>query len=731
LAVGKDQTLALLNSHFGYDRFRPWQEDIISNVLSRRDTLVLMPTGGGKSLCYQLPALYFDGLTLVVSPLIALMKDQVDVLQANGIAAEFINSSLDPEEINRVQRSAQQGRLKILYLAPERLAQSRFRSFLHTLRVSLIAIDEAHCISEWGHDFRPEYRNLNALRSEFPGVPVIALTATATNRVRQDIVAQLQLWEPRTFLASFNRANLTYLIQPKKDAFAGLLAHLRRHEDESTIIYCYSRRETEALSADLNAQGLRALPYHAGLDGSMRMQAQEKFIRDEVPIIVATIAFGMGIDKPDIRLVVHYALPKSLEGYYQETGRAGRDGLPSDCVLLYSYGDRTKQEFFINQIVDRLERQNAQQKLEQVVEFCELQTCRRRFLMEYFGERWDEERCNGCDVCLTPGEEFEATEISQKILSAVIRTGERFGINHVIGVLRGVKTRRIIELGHDQLKVYGIARDFTDDELKQISGLLLAKRLLVKNGREYPTLAVTQAGLTFLRQRERLTLARPKQSAEVIPVPRASTLEYDQSLFEQLRSCRKKMADDRNVPPYVIFSDVSLQEMSYYRPQSLVSFAGIHGVGKAKLQEYGEVFLAVIRRHAGTHGLTERPIPPRQRNPVRQSERTAARPQKGSTYDETRELFLQSLSITEIANRRGLSEDTILKHLERLVEAGERLEFDHLMPSPARLATIEAAFQKADSQFLAPVRELLGQEYSYQELKLVSLYRRQRQALAT
>jgi ATP-dependent DNA helicase RecQ len=727
LAVREDQTLALLNSHFGYQSFRPLQEDIISNVLSRKDTLVLMPTGGGKSLCYQLPALCFDGLTLVVSPLIALMKDQVDVLQANGIAAEFINSSLAPEEINRIQRSAQQGLLKILYLAPERLAQTRFRSFLRNLEVSLIAIDEAHCISEWGHDFRPEYRNLNSLRTEFPGVPVIALTATATNRVREDIVAQLQLREPRTFLASFNRANLTYLIQSKADAFAGLLAHLRRHENESTIIYCYSRRETEALSADLNARGLQSLPYHAGLDRGVRIQTQENFIRDQVPIIAATIAFGMGIDKPDIRLVVHYALPKSLEGYYQETGRAGRDGLPSDCVLLYSYGDKTRQEFFINQIGDRLERQNARQKLEQVVEFCELQTCRRRFLMKYFGERWDEVRCNGCDVCLTPKEDFEATEITQKILSAVIRTGERFGINHIVGVLRGVTTRRVRELKHDQLKVYGIAREFREEELKQISGLLVANGMLVKNGGEYPTLAVTQVGHTFLKQREQLTLARPKQSTGAVPIPGAPALEYDQSLFEQLRSCRKKLADDRNVPPYVIFSDVSLREMACYLPQTTASFALVHGVGQAKLAEYGEEFLAVIRRHAGPHGLAERPIPARQRLPARQGERRA---RMGPTYEETRKLLLERLPVSEIANRRGLSEDTVLKHLERLIEAGEGLELGHLMPPPARLARIEAAFQQADSQFLAPVRELLGAEYSYQEIKLVLLYRRQRQAAA-
>ena len=726
---GRDnQTLALLKSQFGYDHFRPLQEDIIANVLSLKDSLVLMPTGGGKSLCYQLPALCFDGLTLVVSPLIALMKDQVDALKANGIAAEFVNSTLSPAEIDRVKRNAQQGKLKILYLAPERLAQSQFRNFLHALNVSLIAIDEAHCISEWGHDFRPEYRNLKTLRSEFPGVPVIALTATATNRVREDIVAQLQLRQPPTFLASFNRANLTYLIQPKKGAFNALLVHLRRHENLPTIIYCFSRRETEDLSADLNVQGLKALPYHAGLDNSLRMATQDKFIRDEVPIIVATIAFGMGIDKPDIRLVVHYALPKSLEGYYQETGRAGRDGLPSECVLLYSYGDKAKQEFFIDQIENDLERQNARQKLEQVVEFCELQSCRRRFLLEYFGEEWDEERCNGCDTCLTPKAEFDATEISQKILSAVIRTGERFGMNHVVGVLRGAKTKRILALRHDRLKVYGIARDYADDELKQIVRLLLAKGLLAKNEGEYPTFAVTQAGLTLLKQRERLTLAIQKPSIQATPTPNDATLEYDQLLFDQLRSYRKKLADDRNVPPYVIFSDVSLQEMSYYLPRSSASFARINGVGTVKLNEYSDGFLAIICHHAQEHGLAERPIPARRTEKNRRSEKNASLPRKESTYAETKELFLQKLPINEIANRRGLAANTIFSHLERLVRAGEKLNFDHLLPSPTRLAKIVSAFEEAGSQYLAPVRALLGEEYSYDELKLVGLYLLQREA---
>ena len=596
LVSDNSRILTILKSHFGYEHFLTLQEEIITNVLAQNDTLVLMPTGGGKSLCYQLPALCLDGLTLVVSPLIALMKDQVDALKANGIAAELINSTIPLAEIDHVQAQAKKGRLKILYLAPERLALPRFRDFLHTLDVSLIAIDEAHCISEWGHDFRPHYRNLRALRRDFPDAPVIALTATATEKVREDIIVQLGLRQGQTFLSSFNRANLTYLVQPKRTAFSELRELLRRHKNEPAIIYCVSQKGTEGLASDLSANGLTALPYHAGLDNSVRKKTQERFMRDEVPIIVATIAFGMGIDKPDIRLVVHYDLPKTLEGYYQETGRAGRDGLPSECVLFYSYGDKAKQDFFIDGIEDDTEQKNARQKLAQVIEFCELQRCRRKYLLEYFGERWGEEYCGGCDVCLTPKEEFDATEIAQKILSAVIRTGERFGESHISEVLRGAKTKRVRDLGHDRLPVYGIACEFTRDELKEIVGLLVARGLLLKNGNQYPTLAVTQAGRTFLKQRESLTLTRPKRKDEIVSPRNDTEPAYDQELFERLRALRSSLADASDVPAFVIFHDTPLQQMALHLPQSRESFARISGVGAAKLEQFSEEFLKVIMR---------------------------------------------------------------------------------------------------------------------------------------
>ena len=606
----------LLKEYFGYDAFRPLQEEIIGSVLQKRDALVIMPTGGGKSLCYQLPALSMDGVTLVVSPLIALMKDQVDALKANGIPAEFINSTLTYAEIMRVQTQARQGSLKILYLAPERLALPDFQGFLSTLKVSLVAVDEAHCISEWGHDFRPDYRTLGGLRRGMPDTPFIALTATATERVRGDIVSQLGLNRAQQFIASFDRPNLRYEVRPKQRAFEQLVGLLRERKGESAIIYCFSRKDTEEFSDRLQDAGFKALPYHAGMDAETRRRNQERFIRDEVDVIAATIAFGMGIDKPDVRLVVHQELPKTLEAYYQQTGRAGRDGLPSDCVLFYSYGDKIKQDFFINQITDAAEKRGAQEKLAQVIEFCALRTCRRRYLLDYFGEDSlsdgnDAGSCGNCDVCLADMEEFDATVIAQKILSAVIRTGERFGAGYISQVLRGSKAERVLRLGHDNLSVYGIVNDHSDGDIREICALLLDKRLLHKTSTEYATLGVTQEGREFLRSKERLMLNRPKKQ-EIERESRSSrggardTLDYDSGLFEELRALRRRIASEKRVPPYVVFGDATLQQMAYYIPQSEDSLSRISGVGAVKLQQYGEEFLAIICEYARENNLPDR-----------------------------------------------------------------------------------------------------------------------------
>ncbi|MCH7626066.1 MAG: DNA helicase RecQ [Chloroflexi bacterium] len=708
--------LESLKSQFGFDSFLPLQEDIISNVLSARDSLVLMPTGGGKSLCYQLPALSLSGITLVVSPLISLMKDQVDALKANGIASEYINSTLAQTEIARIESQAKSGRLKILYVAPERLASPRFGDFLAGLEISLIAVDEAHCISEWGHDFRPDYRNLKSLRHQFPDTPIIALTATATDRVRLDIVAQLGIEDARQFVSSFDRPNLTYVVQRKRNSFDTILELVRRRENESAIIYCATRKATEELAERLSDNGVKALPYHAGLERVLRSETQEKFIRDEIDVIAATIAFGMGIDKPNVRLVVHQDLPASLERYYQETGRAGRDGLASDCVLLYSYGDRALQEFLINRSEDEAERANAHQKLDLMVEFCELQTCRRRYLLEYFGDDLWSGECGACDVCMSTPEQFDATVIAQKVLSAVIRTEERFGIGHISGVLRGANTKRIRQLGHDELSVYGIVDDYSDEGVREVAELLIDRGLLAKMGAEYPTIAVTPEGRSFLKSRESLSLTRLSRMPEHDAQQGGSDTDHDSDLFEKLRSLRSRIATERDVPPYVIFSDAALGQMAHYYPQSRDNFARISGVGDVKLEQFGETFLSVIATHAQLHGLREETVPAKASRGRRRSSR-----RKGPTQDFIRDMVRQGRSIGDIAASRGLSRSTIVKHIETLVQEGENLDFDYLMPDDERIAGIKAAFEETGGHYLAPVRKLLGDDYSYEEINLVRI----------
>ncbi len=737
-----NNVLELLKTHFGYDGFLPRQEEIVSSVMEGRDGFVLMPTGGGKSLCYQLPALALGGVTLVVSPLIALMKDQVDALRANGIPAAFINSSLTQAQIALVEARAREDQYRILYVAPERAMLPAFHDFLAQLDVKLIAIDEAHCVSHWGHDFRPAYRELKALREICPNAPAIALTATATTPVREDILAELGLRQPRVFISSFNRPNLSYSVEPKERSLDALLALLEKHRGESAIIYCVARKATEEMAHTLSRRGFKAEAYHAGLEPSDRRAIQDRFIRDETPIVVATIAFGMGIDKPDIRLVVHYDLPKNLEGYYQETGRAGRDGMPSECVLFYSYGDKAKQEYFIGQREDTEERERGRIRLDRMVAFCRLTTCRRKYVLEYLGEEWPEKNCGNCDVCLSPREEYDATEIVQKVLSAVIRTGERFGAGHVIRVLLGASIKRVQELEHDKLSVFGIAGGHSLDELRQLVDALLDEGLLASSGGQYPTLQVTPQGRAFLKARQPLALTRPivqdRGSTYLEPETpsrhrstrrdrnrvsdNGDAAPYDEGLFRELSALRKRIADQQGVPAFVIFGDKSLREMARKAPSNRQDFAQISGVGEAKLRELSGPFIRAIRDYVKANGQAQFDEP--EQEPAEEKHPRIV----GQSFLETGRIISAGATIAEAAEQRGLAETTIIGHLERLVKEREDVYFGHLLPTPERMSAINEAFDSMGYELLRPVFDELGGKVSYAELRLVRLASEQKGA---
>ena len=591
-----------LKKHFGYDQFRPLQHEIISDALAGSDVLVLMPTGGGKSLCFQLPALIREGLTIVVSPLISLMKDQVDALQTSGIPATYLNSTLDRQGAVARWRGLHRGEYRMLYVAPERLMLDTFLERAVNWNIAQFAIDEAHCISEWGHDFRPEYRELKKLRTHFPDVPMMALTATATERVRADIVKQLKLREPRCYVASFNRPNLTYRVVPKTAPYEQLLTFIRSRPNDSGIVYCASRKSADSLARNLSEDGVSAKPYHAGLTSAERTKNQEAFLRDDVRVVTATIAFGMGINKPNVRFVVHYDLPKNLESYYQETGRAGRDGLPSECVLLFSASDVAKQLHFIDEKSES-EARIARAQLQQMVHYAETRECRRVTLLRYFGEEYTKPSCDGCDNCLTPRETFDGTIPAQKFLSCVHRihakSGFGFGLNHIVDVLRGADTEGIRQRSHNELSTYGIGRELKRDAWQAIGRELLRLGLIECAPGKFATLSLTPAGRDALRHRTPITLTK---QIEVVSQSRdqkvrVGAIECDEVLFERLRGLRRKLADERNVPAYVIFSDVSLREMARHYPTTETEFRRIPGVGEQKLKDFAEAFLSEIKNY--------------------------------------------------------------------------------------------------------------------------------------
>jgi ATP-dependent DNA helicase RecQ len=707
---------SILKDTFGYDTFLPLQSEVIQNVLAGRDTLAVMPTGGGKSLCYQIPALLLDGLTVVVSPLIALMKDQVEQLRANGVPAVFLNSSLSAQIYQENMEWVRNGSVKLLYVAPETLLTPRIFSLLSSLKISLLTIDEAHCISEWGHDFRPEYRQLIDVRQRYPQATCLALTATATPRVRKDIKKSLNFSESNEFVASFNRENLFLEVTPKSDPITQTIQFLKRFKDQSGIIYCFSRKQVDELSAYLASKGYSVRPYHAGLEDSARQANQEAFIRDDVQIIVATIAFGMGINKPNVRFVLHYDLPKSIEGYYQEIGRAGRDGLPAHCLLLYSYADVAKLNYFIEK-KEGEERRVATQHLDAIVRYAEDTTlCRRKPLLSYFGETFTTNNCNACDNCTTaPPALTDITIPAQKFLSCVKRTGESFGAAHITNVLRGSKAEKVLSHGHDKLSTYGIGTDLNPKQWMHLSRQLLQLGYLNQEA-EFKTLRLTPKGLEVLLKR--IPIFGQLQEAEERPTnakARKTELEYNHALYALLRQKRKEIADESEVPPYVIFSDRTLVEMCAYYPQSRESLLNISGIGQVKLNQFGETFLAVIINYCQKKGLKEK---------------------KKETPILTGNVGLRSISIGEAYNagesipnlmkRHEVKLGTIISHLEKFSQAGNSLreigELNSLVStSQENQKAIMKAFSDLGTAYLKPVFEAMGGSVSYDDLRILRL----------
>jgi ATP-dependent DNA helicase RecQ len=690
-----------LKQFFGYDNFRLGQRQIIEEALQDRDLLIIMPTGGGKSLCFQLPALLKPGLTVVVSPLIALMQDQVDALQDNGIGATFLNSSLSWEDVRSREFAILKGKIKLLYVAPERLLGEKFLPFLEQVRsqigISAFAIDEAHCVSEWGHDFRPEYRQMKQLRQRYPDVPILALTATATGRVRQDIIQQLTLKQPGIHVASFNRPNLYYEVQPKqRQSYNQLLKQVRSHKG-SGIIYCLSRRKVDEIAFRLQQDGISALPYHAGLSDEDRSTNQTRFIRDDVEVMVATIAFGMGINKPDVRFVIHYDLPRNLESYYQESGRAGRDGEPAHCTLFFGASDIRTVDYLIEQKPDPKEQRVARQQLRQVIEYAEGTDCRRTIQLSYFGERFKGD-CSNCDNCRSPKPVEDWTIEAQKFLSCVARCKERFGMTHIIDVLRGSRRQKIEQYGHHLLSTYGIGKDKSIEAWKMLGRSLLHQGLVDETTDGYRVLKLNKLSWEVMRSQRSVHIAiteTPAAKAIEDTNPRGAEVEI---LFERLRKLRKQLADAQSVPPYVVFADSSLKLMAQQQPQTLDAFAKISGVVTHKVNQYGDKFVSEIRAFCQEQKL-----------PV---------PLPSNTHMVTLQHYQQGLSIEEIAQKRGFSPRTIITHLSELLEMKQPVDIDRLV-SPEQQKLILQAIQSVGADSLKTIREHLGEEYGYEEIQLV------------